>query len=145
VLIGSGPQLVPLKMLAEQLGITSSVAFAGSISRAELAALLHSAEVFCHPASWDTFPLAVLEAMSSGLPTVVSSAGALPEIVGTAGLVHRVGDEQDLSRQLLSVISNAGLREALAVAARARVVERFTWPAMCDAYIGLYQRNAVSP
>jgi glycosyltransferase involved in cell wall biosynthesis len=144
LLVGSGPQEAALKMLANQLGVGSSVTFAGSVSRVELTTLLHSAQVFCHPASLDTFPLAVLEAMSSGLPTVVSSAGALPEIVGTAGLVHKVGDEHDLARQLVSVLTNVRLRQDLAAAARARVVERFTWQAMCDAYIDLYQRTAAA-
>jgi glycosyltransferase involved in cell wall biosynthesis len=139
LLVGSGPQEQSLRLLATQLGIGASVTFTGSIPRADLPRLLHSAEVFCHPAILDTFPLAVLEAMSSGLPTVVSSAGALPEIVGRAGVVHTVGDEEDLARQLLHVFSSGRLREALGTAARARVVERFTWQVMCDAYIDLYQ------
>jgi glycosyltransferase involved in cell wall biosynthesis len=115
------------------------VTFTGSVPRADLARLLHSAEVFCHPATFDTFPLALLEGMSSGLPTVVSSAGALPEIVGSGGVVHTAGDEEDLARQLRNVLSSGRLMQALGTAARARVIERFTWQVMCDAYIDLYQ------
>jgi len=145
VLVGSGPQETSLRLLANQLGIGSSITFAGSVPRAELLKLLHSAEVFCHPAELDTFPLAVLEAMASGIPTVVSSAGALPEIVGSAGLVHEVGNEVDLARQLTRVVSSEGFKHSLGVAARARVLERFTWQAMCNAYLDLYRRTALRP
>jgi glycosyltransferase involved in cell wall biosynthesis len=144
VLVGSGPQEASLKLLANQLGISPSVSFAGSVPRAELVNLLHSAEVFCHPAELDTFPLAVLEAMASGIPTVVSSAGALPEIVGSAGLVHEVGNEADLARQLAQLVSSERFRQELGMAARARVLERFTWQAMSDAYLDLYRRTALT-
>jgi glycosyltransferase involved in cell wall biosynthesis len=142
LLIGSGPQEQALRLLSSQLGITGSITFAGKINRAELPSVLQSAEAFCHPARWDTFPFAPLEAMACGLPTLVSSAGALPEIVGDAGIVHTVDDEHDLARRLLEVLSNESLRRSLGTAARARVEEHFTWQAMCDGYLGLYLRLA---
>ncbi len=142
LLVGSGPEERPLRQLAHKLGIESSVTFTGHVPRAELPRLLRTAEVFCHPASFDTFPLAALEAMACGVTPVVSSAGALPEIVGEAGLVHPVGDEQELARLILEVLSSSSVRQNLGTAARTRVVERFTWQAMCDSYLDLYRRLA---
>jgi glycosyltransferase involved in cell wall biosynthesis len=140
VVVGSGPQEYSLRLLAEQLGIGASVIFKGTVPRADLPRLLQSAEVFCHPARWDTFPLAVLEAMACGLPTLVSSAGALPEIIGKAGIVHSVGDDVDLAHGLLELLSTIRLRRALGGAARARVSEHFTWQAMTASYCELYAR-----
>jgi glycosyltransferase involved in cell wall biosynthesis len=144
LLVGTGPQEQALRSLTSQLGIDASITFIGNVPRAALPPLLQSAEVFCHPARWDTFPLAPLEAMACGLPALVSSAGAMPEIVGEAGLVHTVGDERELARQLLRVLSTPRLRQALGIAGRARVLERFTWQAMCDSYYQLYQQLASS-
>lgn len=144
VLVGSGPEERSLRQLADQLGIQSSVSFAGTVPRAEVPRLLRSAEVFSHPAIFDTFPLAPLEAMACGLPAVVSSAGALPDIVGETGLVHAVGDDEELARHLLEVLSTASLRQALGTAARSRIVTRFTWQAMCDSYLDLYRRLAIA-
>jgi glycosyltransferase involved in cell wall biosynthesis len=142
VLAGSGPDELSLRRLAGQLGIDSSVTFAGNVPRADLPRLLRSSEVFSHPATFDTFPLALLEAMACGLPTVVSSAGALPDIVGRAGLVHPVGDDKQLAQSLLQVLSSAELRRSLGAAARARAVKTYTWQAMSDSYLELYRELA---
>jgi glycosyltransferase involved in cell wall biosynthesis len=133
-----------LRLLASQLGIDASVVFTGNVSRAELIRLLHSAEVFCHPAIWESFfPAAPLEAMACGLPALVSSVGALPELVGTfAGLVHAAGDDEQLALNLLDVLTNEPLRRALGSAARTRIEEQFTWQGMCDAYFELYRHLA---
>jgi glycosyltransferase involved in cell wall biosynthesis len=144
VLVGSGPQEQSLRLLATQLGVSSSVTFAGTVPRANLPTLLSSSEVFCHPARWDTFPLVPLEAMACGVPTLVSSAGAMPEIVGNAGLVHKVGDDAELAHHLLDVLPNTSLKQALGSSARSRVLERFTWQAMTDSYYELYCRLAAS-
>jgi glycosyltransferase involved in cell wall biosynthesis len=144
LLVGSGPQEQSLRLLASQLGISGAITFSGNVPRADLLGLLHSAEIFCHPARWDTFPLSPLEAMASGLPTLVSSAGALPEIVGGSGIVHTVGDDAELARHLVEVLSYPTRRRDLGAAARARVVQHFTWQRMCDSYLELYQRLAKS-
>jgi glycosyltransferase involved in cell wall biosynthesis len=138
LIVGDGPEKQVLKQLATRLGVDAAVTFFGRVPRSDLPSLLRTAEVFCHPASWDNVPFAPLEAMGCGLPTVVSASGGLPEIVGTAGVVHRVGDDAELSAILVQLLSNPSLRETLGKAARARVLERFTWEAMCDSYIELY-------
>jgi glycosyltransferase involved in cell wall biosynthesis len=140
VLVGSGPLQRSLESLVSDLKLNDSVTFRGSVPRADLPQLLQSAEVFCHPARLDTFPLAPLEAMACGLPILVSSTGALPEMAGRAGIVHTTGNEIELARHLLEMLSNRALRESAGAAARARVIERFTWAAVCDAYSDLYGR-----
>jgi glycosyltransferase involved in cell wall biosynthesis len=144
ILIGSGPREQSLRQLASQLGIDSSVSFTGSLSRVELVRLLQSAEVFCHPARWESFfPAAPLEAMACGLPMLVSTAGALPELVGnSAGTVHSPGDVDELTSQLQEVLSNSARRRAEGSAARARILESFTWETMCDGYVELYRHLA---
>jgi glycosyltransferase involved in cell wall biosynthesis len=142
LLVGSGPEEKALRLLAGELGVESVVTFTGDVPRAKLPDLLRSAEVFCHPATWDNVPFAPLEAMACGLPTIVSATGGLPDIVGKAGVVHKVGDVEDLTRALLAILNSQGTRDALGQAARARILERFTWQAMSDSYFELYMRLA---
>jgi glycosyltransferase involved in cell wall biosynthesis len=74
---------------------------------------------------------------------MVSAAGVLPELVaGSAGMVHPVGNDEELASQLLEVLTNSKLRLSMGTAARARVVDHFTWQAMCDAYVDLYTHLA---
>jgi glycosyltransferase involved in cell wall biosynthesis len=145
-IVGAGPQEQSLRELAGQLGADASVTFTGNISRPDLIKLLQSAEVFCHPAKWESFfPAAPLEAMACGLPMIVSSAGALPELVGKfAGIVHTPGDDEQLASNLREVLTNEALRRDLGTAARAHVVKHFTWQTMCDAYLELYRRLGAS-
>ena len=59
----------------------------GPASDDELADLYRAAAVTAHPARYEGFGLTVLEAMSCGSPVVVANSGALPEVVGDAGIV----------------------------------------------------------
>lgn len=138
LIVGAGVAEQPLRQLAEDSGVSFSTTFVGEIPRIELPRLLRTAELFCHPSRFDTFPLAVLEAMASGLPCLVSSCGALPEIVSAAGRVHPVGDHAMLAADILEVLGKPVARRRLAEAARVRIEEHFTWPSMCDAYARLY-------
>jgi glycosyltransferase involved in cell wall biosynthesis len=142
ILIGSGPEEANLRRLTNQLGIDSSITFLGNVPRSQVPGLLRSAEVYCHPARWDNVPFAPLEAMACGIPAIVSSAGGLPDTVGETGIVHATGDENAIARHLIELLTAPRLRRALGAAARARVVEHFTWQVMCDSYLELYRRLA---
>ena len=80
-----------------------------------------------------TFPEALgltsLEAQASGVPVVVSDAGGLPETVsaGKSGLVFANGDEAQLGEAVLSIISNPSRRKEMGAAARAWVMNTFSW------------------
>ncbi len=140
LIVGTGPEEQPLKRLTSSLGMDQCVTFVGTVARSELPELLNTAVAFCHPAVWDNVPFALLEGMACGLPPVVSSAGALPEMVGSAGLVFPIGQTDSLAAHLTTVLTEPGLRQSLAVAARTRILEAFTWQQMCDSYLDLYLR-----
>lgn len=90
-----------------------------------LAGLYAGADAFCLPSHWEGFGLPALEAMAAGCAVVVSDRGALPEVVGEAGLV--VPPEPDaVAGALARVLEDRCLREHLGRAARRRA-EGFTW------------------
>ncbi len=84
VVAGDGPLRSRLVRRAARAGLP--VTFAGFLpGRADLAALLASADVAIAPGPAETFGLAALEALACGTPVVVSAESALPEVVGEAG------------------------------------------------------------
>lgn len=86
---------------------------AGAVPDAALPALYAGADLFVLP-SWDEgFGLPVLEAMACGTPVIVSSAGALPEAAGEAGLFFPPGDPAALATIISHCLSNAQLRQIL--------------------------------
>lgn len=94
---------------------------------AEVAALMAGAAAFCLPSIGEGFGLTALEAMSCGAPVVAGDRGALPELVGDAGMLVAPRTE-DLTAALVAVLSDADLAARLG-AAGARRAAGFTWEA----------------
>jgi glycosyltransferase involved in cell wall biosynthesis len=92
-----------------------------------LRALYQDADIFCLPTRADFSPLAVCEAMASGLPAVVTDAGGLSEFVedGRCGFVVPVDDVEAIARRLGDLVTNSELRGRMGTASRARAGEMF--------------------
>jgi alpha-1,6-mannosyltransferase len=131
VVAGDGPLRQRLERQAARDGLP--VSFAGFLpGRAELAALLASADVAIAPGPAETFGLAALEALACGTPVVVSAESALPEVVGEAGA--SVAGE-DLAAGVQAVLSRPeGTRRATA---RARA-EGYDWPTAVDGFLAVH-------
>ena len=99
----------------------------GPVYGNEKKSLLNSSHIFVLPTLEDCFPLVLLEAMSCGLPVVVTAEGAIPEIVdeGT-GLLAQKSSVEDLVRQLEMLLADSDLRDRMGRAARARYRARYT-------------------
>jgi glycosyltransferase involved in cell wall biosynthesis len=91
---------------------------------AELRERYASADAFALPSKADAIPWAVIEAMAAGLSVVASGVGAIPELVGDAGLTVEPGNIDDLAAALTR-LSDDGLRSSLGTRAQARVRERY--------------------
>lgn len=87
VVVGDGPERARLEALASRLGITARVTFAGWVPEEEKQRLLAGAEFLVHPALFESFGIAVLEALAAGCPVLATRIGGIPEVVGDAGLL----------------------------------------------------------
>lgn len=76
----------------------------GRLDAADLAALRHRCRIQVVPSRFESFGLVVLEAWAAGLVPVVSSGGALPEVVGDAGVVVPVGDVAALAQGIITTL-----------------------------------------
>ena len=85
--------------------------------------------------------MALLEAMAAGVPAVATRVGGVPEIAvdGTAQLVDP-GDDAALAAAIERLLVDRALRERQAVAARSRVLDRFTSATAAAATLALYER-----
>lgn len=127
---GDGPQKAELEALAADLGITDRVRFLGFAQDAELAARYRRLDAIAIPSlprpTWlEQFCRVAVEAMASGVPVVASASGAIPDVVGEAGLLVEPDDVADLAARLGDALDADRWREL-----RARGLEHardFTW------------------
>jgi glycosyltransferase involved in cell wall biosynthesis len=105
---------------AESLGREAGVVLLGHADDAMLSALYHDAAALVFPSYYEGFGLPLLEAMSQGLPAVVSNRGSLPEVAGAAALVVDPDDHEGLAVAMRRLLSDAALRVTLAEAGRSR-------------------------
>lgn len=109
------------------------------VTRADL---LAGAAVLCMPSRNEGFGYPPLEAMAAGVPVVATTAGALPEVIGDAGLLVDPGDVDALAGALDRVLGDGAERSRLVDAGTARLAT-FSWRECSTAMVGLY-RDAVS-
>ena len=97
VVLSEGPERNALESLARELGVDGRVFLPGRVP--DVAAWLRRATLLVHPARWEGFGLAVLEAMLAGLPVVASNVSSLPELVvdGETGFLVRPDDPAALA------------------------------------------------
>jgi glycosyltransferase involved in cell wall biosynthesis len=126
---GDGPLEGSLKRRAEKLGIGRAVVFVGRVSETEKVAYYNLADVMVSPSSLEGFGFTVAEAMSCGLPVVVSDAGALPELVVDlqSGFVCAGDDTAAFVRGLLRLLGDAELRRRCGGFNRARIDRDYRW------------------
>ena len=133
-LAGDGPDQSRLTRKIEELGLAASVRMLGMVPHAELLRLYREQAVDCvvlpsldlgHHVH-EGISVALMEAMAHGIPTIGTSTGGLPELLGGgAGLVVPSADAGALAEALQRVLGSARLRSDLARAGRRRIEEEF--------------------
>jgi glycosyltransferase involved in cell wall biosynthesis len=135
-LVGDGPARRELEV--EFAGMPA--VFSGTRRGEELTAAYASADALVFPSTTETLGLAMLEALSSGLPVVAARAGAAHEVVeeGMNGLLYDPEDRDSLVEAVRRILGDEGLRARLKEGARATAETR-DWEAATRALRGYYE------
>lgn len=125
---------------ARAAGALPHLVVADRVSHDELLGWYSGALCLVQPSRHEGFGLTPLEAMACGCPVVASSGGALPEVVGDAGIVYGRPDDVDaLAWELSRLLSSAPERAALARAGRERAAA-FSWARTAVLTRGVWRR-----
>ncbi|CAH2031392.1 glycosyltransferase [Trichlorobacter ammonificans] len=144
VLVGSGSEEVDLKQLAAELGIGQQVSFPGMCY--DLQEVYPTFDLFALSSLTEGTSLSLLEALSCGVPAVVTAVGGNCRIVqhGVNGYLCRSGDQGPLALFLGRLLRDEEERRAMGVRARSVIRERFALGGMVAAYQELYRDGAVA-
>ena len=106
LLVGDGPEKKRAEDLCKSKGIEEKVIFFGNSS--EIDKILCFSDLFLLPSEKESFGLAALEAMASGVPVISSNTGGLPEVNehGVSGYLSDVGDVTDMANNAISILKD---------------------------------------
>jgi glycosyltransferase involved in cell wall biosynthesis len=129
--VGRGPAQASLEMMVARLGLTARVSFTGQLAPAAVAERLAACDVLVLPSrttSWwkEQFGRVLVEAMACRVPVVGSDSGAIPEVVGEAGLTFPEGDAAALAERLSELRGSPALRADLAERGYRHVMDLYT-------------------
>jgi glycosyltransferase involved in cell wall biosynthesis len=128
LLVGASPDdRASLARVAAREGVGDALAYAPRLEPDRLAALIVGARAAILPVVSDASGLAAIEAIACGTPVIASSIGALPEIVGSAGILVEPRDPRRLAAAIATSWSDELVYAHLAEAARARSIGGRTW------------------
>lgn len=144
-IIGTGDQRARLERLTRDLGLEDVVRFHGRVAEhSDVGDLVRRSHVFVQPTLRDGPPVAMMEAMSSGVPVLAAAFGAVPELVpAEAGRIVRGADGPDalvagLAAELRRFERDEALRYQLGVGALAYARDALTWDVVAEAQRQLY-------
>jgi len=106
MMVGEGPEREPAERLCQKLGISDKVIFFGNSN--EIDKILCFSDLFLLPSTTESFGLAALEAMASGVPVISSNTGGIPEvnIHGVSGFLSNINDVDDMSKNAIYILSD---------------------------------------
>jgi len=139
-LVGTGPRRGVLEQQVQNLGLTERVKFIQPGQ--DVRPLYHQADIFVLSSRAEALPNVILEAMAAGLPVVATRVGGVPEAVlpEATGLLVDSGDDAALAAALARLLDDPKTRRALGRAARQRVLDHFSFPAMVRRHQDLWSR-----
>jgi N-acetyl-alpha-D-glucosaminyl L-malate synthase BshA len=136
--VGDGPERHAVEVLCRELKTCSKTKFLGKIK--SLNKLLSIADLFILPSETESFGLAALEAMASGVPVISTNTGGLPEVNehGVSGYMTSVGDIEGLAKYSIDILKDDAVLNTFKKNARLQA-EKFDIKRVLPLYENIYQ------
>lgn len=140
LVFGKGPLEQKLQQQCVELGITKQVTFCGF--RKDLVRVLPHLDLVVHPTYAEGLGVSLLQANACGVPVIASRVGGIPEIIchGDNGLLVDAGDISQLTESLTLLLTDRTKRQKMALAGRAKIIERFSIDAMVAGNLNVYKQ-----
>jgi glycosyltransferase involved in cell wall biosynthesis len=125
--------------LIQKLGIENLIRFTGRITNDQFVREYARATAAVVPSVYEGFGLPVGEAMACAVPVISTTGGALPEVVGNAGILVPPADHQALASAILTILDQPQEAQKLGRAGYERVHQNFTWLKAAEKTVAAYR------
>ena len=126
--------------LIRQLDLAERIRFVGDASHEDINRLYAESAVAIVPSLYEGFGLPAGEAMACGVPVIATDGGALPEVVGQAGLTVPIKDAGAIAAAIEKLLSNPKAREQYGQLGRKRIENKFSWQLVAEQMSALYRQ-----
>lgn len=144
LVVGDGPLKDTVRARAQTLGLDGRFELRDDVQHREMPHELHRMSVLVLPSlttsTWkEQFGHVLIEAMACGVPVIGSDSGAIPEVIGDAGIVVRERDPEALTAALEALLVNTTRRAELAARGRRRVLAHYTDDVVARRLVAVWQ------
>jgi glycosyltransferase involved in cell wall biosynthesis len=139
VLIGEGPEKAAIEDRVRKLHLQTSVTFIDHLENEELPEIYKNSDVFVLPSLMEGVPRTILEAMSCGVPVVITDLSHLVGIVEGAGFVVPPKDPALLSAAIFTILEETSLAEKMGQRGRNRIEQDYSWEDTVEKTFALYE------
>ena len=140
VVDGGAPHRKVTNRVIDLFGIRDKIFFAGTASNDELVKLYSQSSAAIVPSVYEGFGFPAGEAMACGVPVISSDGGALPEVVGDAGIVVPARDHQALADAIDTLLGDTEMQKKFSKAGIQRVEKMFTWENAVKRMVEIYSK-----
>jgi glycosyltransferase involved in cell wall biosynthesis len=146
IVVGDGPERERVHATARELELRN-VQFVGAVRPEEMGQWYDEADMYLNASDIDNMPNSIIEAFACGLPVVTSRAGGIPYVVEHErnGLMVDCGDHEALAAAALRLLGDPALTQRLIAEGLRDVSEQYTWDAVRERWLKLYQRLVHAP
>jgi glycosyltransferase involved in cell wall biosynthesis len=139
VVIGKPKENGHIEHLVRELSLGETVRFTGRIADRDFARFYAETTLAVIPSLYEGFGMPAGEAMACGVPVVSTTGGALPEVVGDAGLLVPPGDVDALQKAITDLLDDPAKRRRLGEAGLERVKHSLTWKHAAQKTVDVYR------
>jgi glycosyltransferase involved in cell wall biosynthesis len=125
--------------LVKKLNLNGMVRFTGRLTREELAQHYAAARIAVVPSLYEGFGLPAAEAMACGTPVIATTGGALPEVVGDAGMLVPPADADALAAAIKQLLNDQRAQQRMSEAGKKRVKQQFNWEQAAGRTLDVYR------
>jgi glycosyltransferase involved in cell wall biosynthesis len=144
LIVGGGPLKETLEKMSEQLGIAGRIRWVPAIEQSHIPDYINCMDVLVLPSlttpMWkEQFGRVLIEAQACEVVVVGSNSGAIPEVIGKAGIVYPEGNTAQLAKELKRLSKSRNLRIRLGKQGRRRVLKLYTNQHLADQIYDIYE------